>query len=209
MDNAIHAAILRILEMIAPMLRTLSFAVDWSPWLHLPLPASLPALVELSIQHHSACGNLRCEALNTLKSAPLLHRLILTGFYSVVDPHAVLGVIKGFSPSLGYIYVPLEPGNVLPLINEMVVAMKRESIYPDRDNCRVFPETLEGLFVEGCKVMWADHERCSNLLKDSPRVFCKERPWQWEGAGRMHSHWLARLEGDDGYWSTDNRIKGI
>jgi hypothetical protein len=183
--------------------------VDWSPWLHIPPPASLPALVELSIQHHSACGNLRCEALNTLKSTPLLRRLILTVFHGVVDPLAVLDTIKVFVSSLAYIYVPLGPGNVLPLINEMVVAMRRGNICPDQDNGRVFPETLQSLFVEGCKMMWADHEQCSNLLKDSPRVFCKERPWQWEGDGRLHSHWLARLKGEDGYWSTDNRMKGI
>jgi hypothetical protein len=95
------------------------------------------------------------------------------------------------------------------MINEMAMAMERHCVGSCRDDGRQFPETLECLFVEGCKVVWEDRnsERRFNPIKHSPQIICKERTWRWEGASRIHNHWLARLDGEEGFWNTDSRIK--
>jgi hypothetical protein len=125
-----------------------------------------------------------------------------------LDPLAIIKTVGGFAPVLTHIYVPFEPDNIWPMIQNMVTGMDRRGLNDSRDDEGIYLQNLETLFVEGCRIVWEDRKWYLDLLTDNPHVACRERTWQGEleAADRMYNHWLARLDGEDGYWSLDGTI---
>jgi hypothetical protein len=95
MKTLVAAAILRILTLVAPTLRTLSIHADWCSSNTLPMPPCLLSLTELSIgglwQYHT----FRSDAFSAMGCYPSLQRLVLTGFLGITDPAGLIDAIRG------------------------------------------------------------------------------------------------------------------
>jgi hypothetical protein len=195
-----HASLLRILTIIAPNLRTLALRIELI-WFPLPFPSSLPALVELSIQHTFAGGRLHHSAFDWIKSASSLRRLTLTGFQLVTDPIKVVESIKRFAPSLTHLGIPAEPANTTLMVYLLAAAIARSEIQSET----VFPGTLEDLVIEDSP-MGDPPSRI--IASGNRRIILAHRPKaRLADPGEMRLHWEARMNGRDGYWRTDEKVE--
>lgn len=211
--KAEHAALLRILTLIAPTLRTLTLVLELSTWHQLPFPPALPALVELSIHHRFAGGCLRGDAFDCLVPSPnsSLRRLVLTGFVRVSDPIGVIDSIKRFAPSLTHLSLPVESGNIKRMIYEIGLAMDKTrcSSGARKDGGMVFPETLEDFFIDASPISGLDGPPSRIMANGNRRIVCSSKPLsrRLENPVEIYLHWVARMNGENGYWRAPSEVK--
>jgi len=195
-----HASLLRILTIIAPNLRTLALRIELI-WLPLPFPPSLPALVELSIQHTFFGRRLNHSVFHWIKSASSLRRLTLTGFLLITDPIKVIESITRFAPSLTHLGIPAEPANTTLMVYLLAAAIARSEIQSET----VFPGTLESLVIEDSPM----GDPPSRIIASGNRriILAHRSNARLADPGEMRLHWEARMNGRDGYWRTDENVE--
>ncbi|KAF7967340.1 hypothetical protein HWV62_34671 [Athelia sp. TMB] len=203
-DGSIHYAILHILTLVAPTLQTFSMVAHCSTWVQLPFPPSLPALQELSIQHEFPGGCLVSSALDSLKEAPALKMLILFGFLRVSQPIEIAGTIRSIAPGLTHLLLPHDAGNGGRLLRsfarEVCLNALGHGSRVDEEGKVELPTALEALYL-GTGASAPPFLMVQNGKRIVPSNNRFNR--SLDKLGEMHIHWLARLEGRNGYWKDD------
>ena len=203
-DGSIHYAILHILTLVAPTLQTLSMVAHCSTWVQLPLPPSLPALQEMSIQHEFPGGCLVPSALDSLQEAPALKMLILVGFLRVSQPIEIAGTIRSFAPGLTHLLLPRDAGNGDRLLRSFAREVCLNALGPNSringEGEKELPTALEALFLGTAagRPLFIMAQNGKRIMPSNNR----SNP-SLDHSGEMHIHWSARLEGRKGYWKDD------
>jgi hypothetical protein len=174
LQSLVHAAILRILTLISPTLRTLALQAGWYSLLPLPIPLHLPALVELAIGGLWQSNIFGSDTFSTIGCHPSLRRLMLTGFLEINDLAGIIDNIRIFAPSITHLCIPayVLPLHLLSLMLPILQKGMDRVIEPSGN--ATFPSTLRMLLMHDSDIAYSEPNlsaRLSKLQEDCRVVF--------------------------------------
>jgi len=196
-------AVSRILIAVSPTLRTLSISIA-SPVSFISFEGSpaLPVLEELTITYgNGRFGIMPARLLASFHPLTSLRRLNLRRFYHWSDAPEMLRQISKLAPDVKLVMLPwIRTG------------------WSDYSNTRLsFPVRAATIYIQlptpSPSLSSQLHDRitisdCQRLAENDDRIVFQQADQEsWEFNGReLEREWEARINGDDGCWTTDDII---
>ena len=225
-DELTLRTLLRILEILAPNLETLSVFFE-SRWLSLPswesawrptFP-SLPALTDLTITYRALVHAEWSQwgVISAPKSLPSLKRLDISGvevqYYSPFHCHRCM---SKRTPSLTHLCIPAR------MADSMARALAENRPEFEEDLRGILPPNFEHVLIQlsqppqftccgGAELYAEDCASCHSLSKKDER-FCvlePDRSKSNKSQGTVKQEWLDRIDGGEGNWGVHDRVAAV
>jgi hypothetical protein len=203
LETLMAIAVSRILIAVSPTLRTLSISIA-SPVSFISFEGSpaLPVLEELTITYgNGGFGIMPARLLASFHPLTSLRRLNLRRFYHLSDAPEMLRQISKLAPNVKLVMLPwIRTG------------------WSDYSNTRLsFPVRAATIYIQlptpSPSLSSQLHNRitisdCQRLAENDDRIIFQQADQEsWEFNGReLEREWEARINGDDGCWTTDDII---
>jgi hypothetical protein len=203
LETLMAIAVSRILVAIFPTLRTLSISIA-SDFIYFEGSPALPVLEELTIVYgNGGFGIMPVKLLASFHPLTSLGRLSLQRFYHWSDAPEMLSHISRLAPEVKLVMLPwirTEWGGCSLYNTRLSFLAQAATIYIQLPT--LSPSLSPWLHD---RIIISD---CQRLAEDDDRVIFKrsdQESWKFNGR-ELEREWEARINGDDGCWTTDDII---